>query len=477
MTMRVASCLAVAIAALALAGCAGAADRKPAASAAETEPALAFTSVNVLPMTAGEPVLRDYSVLVENGRIAAVGPSASLPIPSHAVRIDGRGKYLMPGLADMHAHLEHFDGPEYLKLFLVHGVTMVRSMDGRPNILDWKRQAAAGTLASPDIHTAGQVLDGSPPVRDDNLALATPAEGRRAVEQQAAAGYDFVKVYANLSAPTFQAIVQAAAARNLPVAGHVPRAVPLDAFLASGVASLEHLGDFADAIAAPPASGAAAPAVLKRRLGFPADQGRMEALAAKVAASRIRVVPTIVADDRLVAAAADVERWMKDPEAAAVDRGILNHYWRGTVSRGAERVGAANWRWVEQGKANRRNLLRALHRAGVPLLLGTDTPQPFVFPGASVHDELANYVEAGLTPAQALALATREPARFLRQHRNWGTVEPAKRANLLLLDANPLADIAATRRIAGVVTGGRWLPVAELERMRREVEAVAAASE
>ena len=475
--MRLAPWFSPILAAVALAACTGPAGSPRAASVAEAQPPLAFTRVNVLPMTAGEPVLRDQIVLVENGRISALGPSASLRVPRNAVRIDGRGKYLMPGLADMHAHLEHFDSPEYLKLFLVHGVTMVRSMDGRPNILDWKRQAAAGTLVSPDIHTAGPVLDGSPPRRDDNLALATPGEGRRAVEEQAAAGYDFVKVYANLSPATFQAIVEAAAARNLPVAGHVPRAVPLEAFLASGVGSLEHLGDFADAIAAPPASGVTPPAVLKRRLGFPADPGRMEALAAKVAASRVRVVPTIIADDRLVASAADVELWMKDPETAAVDRGILNYYWRGTVLGAAVRVGEANWRWVEQGKANRRALVRALHRAGVPLLLGTDTPQPFVFPGASMHDELANYVAAGLTPAQALSLATREPARFLGQHRSWGTIEPGKRANLLLLDANPLADIAATRRIAGVVLGGRWMPAGELERMRLEVVEVAAGSD
>jgi imidazolonepropionase-like amidohydrolase len=140
-------------------------------------------------------------------------------------------------------------------------------------------------------------------------------------------------------------------------------------------------------------------------------------------------------------------------------------------------VGEANWHWVEQGRANRLALLRALHRAGVPLLLGTDTPQPFVFPGASIHDELANYVAAGLTPAEALALATREPARFLGQQQAWGTIEPGKRANLLLLDADPFANIAATRRIAGVVSGGRWMPAEQLERMRREVEAVAAASD
>jgi imidazolonepropionase-like amidohydrolase len=475
--MRLVAWLWAIVASLALTGCAGPAAGPRAASAAETEPPLVFAGVNLLPMTAGEPVLRGRSVLVEKGRIAAVGPSGSLRVPRNAVRIDGRGKYLMPGLADMHVHLEHFDSPDYLKLFLVHGVTFVRSMDGRPNILDWKRQAAAGTLASPDIHSAGPVLDGSPPRRDDNLALATPEEARRAVEAQAAAGYDFVKVYNNLAPEVFQAIAQSAAARGLPMVGHIPQAVPLDAFLASGAVSIEHLSDFADSIAAPTAAGAAPPDSLRRRLGFAADPARMEALAARLAATPVWVVPTIVTDDRLVAPAADVERWMKDPEAASVDRGILNYYWRGTLERAAARLAESDWRWVEQGRANRLALLRAFHRAGVRLMVGSDTPNPFVFPGASLHDELANYVAAGLTPAQALVLATREPARFLGQSREWGTIEPGKRANLLLLDSNPLADIGATRRIAGVVLGGRWLPAAELERMRRDVESVAAASE
>ena len=443
---------------------------------ADTVPAVAFTSVNVLPMTAGEPVLRDQDVLVEDGRIAAVGPSASVPIPRHAVRIDGRGKYLMPGLADMHAHLEHFDHPAYLQLFLVHGVTLVRSMDGRPDILDWKRQAAAGALASPDIHTAGPVLDGSPPRRDDNLALATPEEARRAVEEQAAAGYDFLKVYDNLAPNVFEAVMQAAAARGMPVAGHVPDAVPLEMFLDSGVGSVEHLSDFADAIAAPAPAANAPPDSLRRRLGFVADPARIEALAARVAASRLWVVPTMITGDRFVASAASVERWTADPEAAAVDRGIMG-WWRGTVLGAAERVGSAHWRWVEQGRANRRALVRAFHRAGVKLLAGSDTPNPFVFPGASMHDELANLVAAGLTPAQALAAATREPARFLGQQRHWGTIEPGMRANLLLLDADPRADIGATRRIAGVVLGGRWMPAEVLRRMREEVERVAAGSD
>ena len=473
--MRLWSWLPLLVAACALAPADGPAGSSPAGGAGGAPP-LAFTSVTVLPMTQGEPVLRNRTVLVEDGRIAAVGPAASVRIPAGAVRIDGSGRYLMPGLADMHVHLEHFDHPAYLKLFLVNGVTFVRSMDGRPNILDWKRQAAAGSLDSPDIHTAGPVLDGSPPRRDDNLALATPDEARRAVAQQAAAGYDFVKVYTNLAPDVFRAIVDAAAERGLPVVGHAPTAVGLDAFLASGVSSIEHLGDFADAIAAPPVAGAEPPATLRRRFGFPAEPARMAAVAARVAASGVWVVPTMIADDRLVAPVASVEEWGRSPEVAAVDRGIVE-YWRGTVLRAAARLAESDWRWVEQGRANRLALLGALHRAGVPLLVGTDTPIPFVFVGSSLHEELAGYVAAGLTTRQALAAATREPARFLGQEQSWGTVEPGRRANLLLLEANPLDDIGATRRIAGVVAGGRWLPAERLREMQQEVEAIAAASD
>ncbi len=441
-----------------------------------SESPLVFLSVNVLPMTAGEPVLRNQTVLVEDGRITAMGRTGSLRVPGHATRIDGQGKYLMPGLADMHVHLEHFDRPEYLRLFLIHGVTMVRSMDGRPGILDWKRQTASGALPGPDIHTAGPVLDGSPPRRDDNLALATPEEARRAVNEQADVGYDFLKVYDNLAPDVFRAIMDEAATRNMPVVGHVPDAVGLDTFLTSGIRSIEHVGDFADSLAAMQPDEVV-PDSLTRRLGFPADQARIEALAAKVAASRVWVIPTLITDDRLVAPPADVERWVSDPEIATVDRGILTYYWRGALARSAGRLGVDDWRWVDRGRQNRLAVIGAFHRAGVPLMTGTDTPNPFVFPGSSMHDELANYVAAGLTPAEALTLATREPARFLGQSQAWGTIEAGKRANLLLLDANPLEDISATRRIAGVVIGGRWLSSERLGQMRLEVERVAAASE
>jgi imidazolonepropionase-like amidohydrolase len=443
----------------------------------DTRPALAFVGVNVSPLSDSTTVLSDHTVVVRDGRIINIGPRASVTVPTDAIQIAGAGKYLMPGLADMHVHLEHFDDPEYLELFLISGVTSVRSMDGVPQILEWKRRAAAGTLRSPAIYTAGPVLDGDPPVRPENRALRTAADGRVAVEEQAAQGYDFIKVYANLSLDAFRGIVAAARARGLPVAGHIPRAVPLEEFLAANPVSIEHVGDFADAIQVGEPSQQARAAPGRRRLHFQADSSKMFALATRLARSGTWIVPTTVDADRAVARPEVLKAWMADPGVAVIDRGILQYYWQAAVTRAGLQLDEAGWKMVEQSRSNRLALLDAFRRAGVRMLIGTDTPQPFVFPGASVHEELANFVAAGFSPHRALIVATRDAARFMGQQQLWGTVESGKRADLLLLDSNPLQDISATRRIAGVLVQGRWLPASRLQEMRASIERRAAASQ
>lgn len=445
-------------------------------AAAETKSILALVGANVIPMAGNQRVLRDQTVIVREGRIFTIGPRQQTVIPPGAVRVDAAGQYLMPGLADMHVHLEHFDDQAYLQSFLVFGVTFVRSMDGRPNILEWKRAAMDGTLLSPQIHTAGPILDGNPPARQDNRAVGSGDEARTAVFEQADAGYDFIKIYGNLSPEAYRAIVAAARERKLRIAGHVPHAVGVSALLADGVATIEHLGDFADALRADGAELPAGAQALKRRLAAELDPTRMAALAFEIARSSTWIVPTMVQADRSVANQVTLDRWLADPEVATVDQGIVENYWSGSVLRAGGGLDAQGWSLVERGRLNRLRVVREFHRAGVRMLVGTDTPQPFVVPGAAVHEELANFVAAGLSPEQALAAATRDAARFLGQESLWGTIEPGKRADLLLLAADPLADIGATRRINGVVTQGRWLPADRLRDMRAAVERVAAAS-
>jgi imidazolonepropionase-like amidohydrolase len=443
---------------------------------ADTESVLAIIGANVIPMAGNQRVLPNQTVIVRAGRISTIGPRGQTAVPPNAVRVDAAGQYLTPALADMHVHLENFDDPAYLQLFLVYGVTFVRSMDGRPQILEWKRAAANGSLHSPSIHTAGQVLDGDPPARSDNRIVGDADAAQRAVDEQADAGYDFVKIYTNLSAEAYRTIVEAARARGLPVTGHVPRAVAFRDLLVDGIASIEHLGDFADALRVKDSELPTQAQALKRRLAVEVDPTRLAALATELARSGTWIVPTMVQSDRAVANPAMLERWLADPAVAAVDQGIVESYWRGSVLRAGGGLDEQGWSLVARGRANRLLVVGAFHRAGVRMLVGTDTPQPFVIPGASVHEELVNFVAAGLTPEQALAAATREAARFVGQGSLWGTVEPGKRADLLLLEANPLADIGAMRRIVGLVAQGRWLPAKRLGEMRAAVERVAAAS-
>lgn len=167
----------------------------------------AFVGAHVIPMTAGASVLVDQTVLVGSGRILAIGPTSTTPVPRGAVRIDARGHYLLPGLVDAHVHLEHFDDPVVLSRFVAKGVTTVRNMDGRPYILEWKRRVALGELLGPTIYTAGPILDGDPPLLDDNTVVRTTAEARAAVEAQHDAGYDFVKVYTNISREAYDEVV------------------------------------------------------------------------------------------------------------------------------------------------------------------------------------------------------------------------------------------------------------------------------
>jgi hypothetical protein len=412
---------------------------------------LALVGVTLIPMTDGVTSLADQTVIVRDGRIAAIGPRRRVAIPRGSQVIDGRGRFLMPGLADMHVHLEYLENPDVLKLFVANGVTTVRSMDGRPYILGWRDQVKAGGLIGPRIVTAGPIIDGSPPARPDNLAVADPAAARAAVAEQASRGYDFIKLYSNLSQESYAAAADEARQRGLRVAGHVPRTVPLERAMAS-LWSIEHLGDFAGAIAA---EGQTTPGYARRALAAPTDAARLDALVGKLAAARTWVIPATVQQDRWLAPPAEVQKWLLEPSIRNLPPAVLDQ-WRASVERFSGRMDADDWAMLEQARRNRLAVVAALHRGGVRLAIGTDTPNPFVGMGASVHLELANFVAAGMSPLDALRAATIAPAKMLGLEAEQGSVELGKRADLLLLAGNPLDDIRNTARPAGVVLSGRW---------------------
>lgn len=422
---------------------------------------VAFVGVNVVPMTGADGVLPDRTVLVRGNRIVAVGPTSEIDIPAGALRIEGSGRYLMPGLADMHVHLEYFEEPEILGLFLANGVTTVRNMDGRPYLLEWKEQVAEGDLLGPTLYTAGPILDGDPPLRDDNTVVRDTAEARAAVVRQDSAGYDFIKVYTNLAPEAYRAVIATARERGLPVAGHVPRRVDLAEAL-SGQTAIEHLADYGEWVEAEDSPFRDRWHWSKGYLAMPLDSAKIATAAERIARAGVWTVPTLVQTERELAPTDTLRSWRAAPEMAFVPPEGLAQ-WEAQVEQSAGRMDAADWEIVARGSANRQRMTRALHEAGARLLVGTDTPNPFVVPGFSIHEELENFVQAGFTPAEALAAATREAARFLGDLEEWGTVETGKRADLLLLEANPLDDVRNTSRRAGVMVRGRWLPEAELQ--------------
>jgi imidazolonepropionase-like amidohydrolase len=444
---------------LPLMACAVAGSPGPAAESASQ--ATAFVGVNVMPMTGG--LLRDQTVLVEGDRIATVGPRGKVALPAGARIVEGAGRYLLPGLADMHVHLEYFDAPAILGLFLANGVTTVRNMDGRPYILEWKRRVAAGELLGPSIHTAGPLLDGNPPRLPDNTVVRDAAEARAAVLAQADAGYDFIKVYTNLSPEAWRAVLAAARERGLPVAGHVPQRVDLAEVLAAGQ-TIEHLTDYGDWIEADDSPFRDRWHWSKLYLAMPVDGKKVDSAAGRIAQSGVWTVPTMVQAERALAPAETLSAWLAAPEMAYIPADGRAE-WEGRVRRSVDRMDAEDWTLVERGAENRRRLAAALRAAGARLLVGTDTPNPFVVPDFSVHEELENFVAAGYTPEEALAAATREAARFLGELDEWGTVEAGKRADLVLLEANPLEAIGNTRRPVGVMVRGRWFPKDELQSM------------
>ena len=427
-----------------------------------TAAATAFVGVTVLPMSRSTPQLADYTVIVTGDRITRVGPRASTPVPDGARLIDGSGKYLMPGLADMHVHLEYTEDPAILAMFLANGVTTVRNMDGRPFIVEWKKRIASGALLGPAIHTAGPLLDGDPPLRPDNTVVRSASDARAAVLAQHAAGYDFIKVYTNLSTDAYRAVLSTARERGLKVAGHVPRTVAWDEALTGGQDTFEHLSDYDDVLEADDSPSKGRYTWFKRFLAMPLDAAKLAAVARRQSQSSTWTVPTLVQADREIARPAQVQTWLAGPEASLIPA-EARAFWRQQVARSTGRMGDEDWAVIAKGSANRLAVVRALHKAGVHLLAGTDTPNPFVVPGFSLPEELTNLTRAGLTPLEALATSTREAAVFLGQSDEWGSVEAGKRSDLVLLDSNPLEDIANVRAISGVMVRGRWLPAADLK--------------
>lgn len=412
-----------------------------------------FTRVTVIDGRGPAPRL-DRTVVIRGNRIVAEGPSASVAIPSGARVIDGRGKFLVPGLWDMHVHLAMPGGRDVLPLYITNGVTSVRDMAGDwPTLTAWRRDIAAGSVIGPRIMTSGPYLEGGDqPI--PHLLVKTPADAAPAVDSLIKLGVDFIKVHGQLTRESYFAIARAARARGIPFAGHVSRVVGAADASDSGQASIEHL------LAIPNSCSAAEVTELAPRFPVQAALGRCDTtdqapLYARLRRNGTRVVPTLVAQ-------LEVARWPKrDLPGDSVARYLpdsLRQYVAGifpmvdSVPPDADVTGLKLF-----GK--RVAITGVLHRAGVTIMPGTDAPLRNSPPGFGLHEELLLLTRAGLSPFEVLRAATLEPARFFGMLDSLGTIETGKIADLVLLSANPLADIRNSSRTVYVMSNGRLYTV------------------
>lgn len=410
-----------------------------------------FVNVNVVPMT-DESVLTDHTVVVSDGKIVEVGPVDAVPVPDGAEIIDGTDRYLMPGFAEMHAHVTGDDGFDRLaNLFVANGVTTIRGMLGRPSHLQLRDQIATGERFGPRLITSGPSFNGR--------TVSSERDAVRMAREQHAAGYDFIKVHPGLSAVEFEALATTANELGIPYAGHVPVAAGIRNVLDLNMATIDHLdGYFASML--PPDSGDSGGygGFFDVMLANEIDKASIRRMARATAESGTWNVATEVLIEQVINDTSVIELKSR-PEMRFVSAETLQR-WSESKQAAINEPGF-DADTAERAIELRRLLILELHKAGAGLLLGSDAPQVFNVPGFSLHREMDVMVAAGLSPYEVLRTGTANVAEFLGI--NTGLVEVGRAADLVLLDANPLEDIGNSRRIHGVMVRGQWYSRRDLD--------------
>jgi imidazolonepropionase-like amidohydrolase len=416
---------------------------------AEAQSTVAITNVAVVDANSATP-RANQTVIVEGNRITRVGPAASTRVPAGARVVQGRGKFLIPGLWDMHVHTAISGGRDLLSLYVANGVTGVRDMAGTWDTLTaWRGEIAKGQLVGPRIIASGPYLEGGD-VPIPHLTTRNAAEARVGVDSLVALGVDFIKVHSQLTAEAYFAIARHARERKVVFAGHVPRVVGAAAASDSGQKSIEHL------LAIPAPCTPADSVALAPRFTVQSALGRCSSenlapLYRKFVRNGTYVTPTFTA--QVEVAAWPTRTVPGDSLAQYLPKAVRDYVAEifpmpDSIPPNADTVGRAMLR-------KRLRQVADMQRAGVRILTGTDAPLRNSPPGFGLHEEMTLLVRGGMSPFQALRSATIEPARYFGMLDSAGTIARGKLADLVLLDANPLVDINNTRRIAAVIANGR----------------------
>jgi imidazolonepropionase-like amidohydrolase len=448
---------------------------------------LVLTHVTLIDVAARAPRL-DQQIVIANGRIVSSGPSAGVKAHKDAQTVDAHGKFVVPGLWDMHVHIAGLNAdPSWSKqiilpVLLANGITGVRDMGGDLDVLAWKHDIESGSLLGPHIVASGPFLIASGKKSPEQLPVANAEEARAAVRDLKRRGADFIKIISLPSKEVFFAVADEAKKQNIFFVGHLPFQVNAAEASNAGMRSIEHLLYSAFSLSFSSqednlrqrliAAEQKGDSVAWEHIAHEADATYSSEKANSVLQALKKngtwVTPTLASID----ITSHPEQWKLDDPALEFVPPALAKQWRDSFEDSRMRERAA---WLARQAANDWKLTGELHRAGIPLLVGSDSLDPFVFPGPSLHRELAELVTAGLTPGEALQAATQGAARFLGQEPDFGTVENGKIADLVLLDANPLEDITNTRKIVGLIRGGNYLDRAALDKMLAHAKAAAAA--
>jgi imidazolonepropionase-like amidohydrolase len=451
---------------LALPAC-GSAAPEAAAPSGPTAAAHAIVDVNLLAMT-GAAVQPNRTVLVDAGRIVAIG-GPELAVPEGATRIEGTGRWLLPGYVDMHVHLAQGVGSiedgfgRQMRLLLATGVTTARALIAPPNGLDQKALVESGAVPGPGLVVYGGSINGN--------SVSGPADVEKRVAEYRAAGYEGVKTHGGLDAATYDALVLATTAAGLPLSGHVTPGYGLQRALAAGQ-QVEHLDGYLAAlvpddapIPPPPGQILIDPEVLAQL-----DEAKIPALVAATKAKGVVNGPTL-ALFRTLASDESIDQLRARPELRYAPRPAIDQWTTQATQTGLKQAPIED---RSRYLALRDRLVRDLDAADCPLLVSSDSPQFFMVPGFAFHRELEALVTAGLSPYAALEAATVNAARHLGRVERSGTIEAGKDADLVLLSANPLENIANAKAVIGVSRRGRWFTETEIQAMLSEVEASAA---
>ena len=406
----------------------------------------AFVNVDVIPMDDNR-VLQNQTVVVSRGRIIDLGPASRVVVPGDATRINGTGKFLMPGLAEMHGHTPSGEFAETVMfLYLANGVTTVRGMLGQDGHLALKAQTNSGDMIGPTLYLAGPSFNGP--------SIRSPEQAAQRVRNQHAEGWDLLKIHPGLTLAEYEAMALTAAEVGIRFGGHVPEDVGLIRAIQLGQQTFDHLDGYLQYV-----SGDVGPI----------DQTRLAEAVRLTKDANAWVVPTMVLWERGIIGLGDVDELRASPDLV---------YWPsrqvdGWANRmeGVQQRADFDLEMALSHARNRRIVLKALSDAGVGILMGTDSPQIFSVPGFSLHREMEAMAEAGMSPYEILKSGTKNVGEYFQGQDTFGTVAVGRRADLILLDVNPLVDIRNVRRQVGVMVRGRWLPQDEIDARLEQIAA------